>query len=101
MFSDDAERLVHDRCSAEAWPRCAGEQPLVMLDTIASHCIIFIHMEFEFDPVKSESNMAKHGIDFVGAQRLWEDMDVLEVPARTEDEPRYLVIGQIELYESE
>ena len=53
-------------------------------------------MEFEFDPVKSESNKDKHGIDFVGAQRLWEDMDVLEVPARTEDEPRYIVIGRID-----
>jgi len=53
-------------------------------------------MEFEFDPAKSESNKDKHGIDFVGAQRLWEDMDVLEVPARTEDEPRYIVIGRID-----
>jgi uncharacterized protein len=53
-------------------------------------------MEFEFDPAKSERNKDKHGIDFVGAQRLWEDMDVLEVPARTEDEPRYIVIGRID-----
>jgi uncharacterized DUF497 family protein len=27
-------------------------------------------MEFEFDPVKSEANKAKHGIDFVAAQEL-------------------------------
>ena len=28
---------------------------------------------FEFDAVKSESNLAKHGIDFFHAQLLWED----------------------------
>jgi hypothetical protein len=26
---------------------------------------------FEFDPRKSESNKAKHGIDFIEAQTLW------------------------------
>lgn len=50
---------------------------------------------FEFDPLKSESNLAKHNIDFVEAQRLWNDPMLLEVPAKTEDEPRYLVIGVI------
>ena len=53
-------------------------------------------MEFEFDPRKSASNQRKHGIDFVAGQALWEDADRLEVPARTEDEPRFLVIGRIE-----
>lgn len=48
---------------------------------------------FEFDPSKSESNRAKHGIDFVEAQSLWNDPMLLEIPAKTEDEPRYLVIG--------
>jgi uncharacterized protein len=52
-------------------------------------------MDFEFDPEKSAANRRKHGIDFVDAQRLWDDPDMVEVPARTEDEPRYLVIGQI------
>jgi uncharacterized DUF497 family protein len=52
-------------------------------------------MNFEFDPVKSESNKEKHGIDFVQAQALWEDPDLLEIPAKTEDEPRYLIIGRI------
>jgi uncharacterized DUF497 family protein len=40
-------------------------------------------MQFEFDPNKSESNRIKHGIDFMQAQRLWEDPDRLVVPART------------------
>ena len=52
-------------------------------------------MEFEFDPGKSNQNKTKHGIDFVAAQALWDDMDLLEVPARTEDEPRFLIVGRI------
>jgi uncharacterized protein len=51
---------------------------------------------FEFDPAKSKSNLAKHGIDFVEAQALWADPMLLEIPAKTDDEPRYLVIGLIE-----
>jgi uncharacterized DUF497 family protein len=46
--------------------------------------------------LKSEKNKEKHGIDFAEAQLIWEDMDRIEIPARTEDEPRYLVIGRIE-----
>ena len=52
-------------------------------------------MEFEFDPRKSASNRRKHGIDFVAAQALWDDSDRIEIPARTEDEPRFLVVGLI------
>jgi uncharacterized protein len=53
-------------------------------------------VSFEFDPAKSESNRTKHGIDFVEAQGLWNDPMLLEIPAKTEDEPRYLVIGLID-----
>jgi len=52
-------------------------------------------MEFEFDPAKSRANKTKHGIDFVKAQALWDDPDLLEIPARTSDEPRFVVIGLI------
>jgi uncharacterized DUF497 family protein len=51
--------------------------------------------EFEFDPAKSEANLLKHGIDFTEAQTLWRDTRRIEVPARTTDEPRWMVIGQI------
>ena len=51
---------------------------------------------FEFDAAKSESNRAKHGIDFVEAQSLWSDPMLLEIPAKTEDEPRFLAVGQID-----
>ena len=50
-------------------------------------------IEFEFDEQKSKANKKKHGIDFVEAQAIWDDPDVIEIPARTKDEPRYLVIG--------
>jgi uncharacterized protein len=52
-------------------------------------------MEFEFDIKKSRANKKKHGIDFVEAQTLWEDPNIIEIPAKTSDEPRFLVIGRI------
>jgi uncharacterized protein len=52
-------------------------------------------MEFEFDPRKNESNKNKHGIDFLEAQTLWDDPDLMEIPVWTDDEPRFLVIGKI------
>ncbi len=48
-------------------------------------------MEFEFDAKKSSSNKMKHGIDFRQAQKLWDDPDLIEIPVRTSDEPRFLV----------
>ena len=52
-------------------------------------------MEFEFDESKSQANKSKHGIDFVEAQALWMDESFVEIPARTEDEPRFVVVGMI------
>lgn len=52
--------------------------------------------QFEFDPVKSASNLAKHGIDFASAQALWHDPDRMEIPARSGDEVRWIVIGRID-----
>ncbi|MEO0409171.1 MAG: BrnT family toxin [Cyanobacteria bacterium P01_A01_bin.135] len=52
-------------------------------------------MRFEFDPAKSQANLQKHGIDFLDAQQIWIDSDRIEIPARTVDEPRFLVIGKI------
>lgn len=52
-------------------------------------------ISFEFDEAKSEANLLKHGINFVDAQALWDDPSLLEIPAKTEDEPRYLMIGLI------
>ncbi len=53
-------------------------------------------MVFEYDPNKSAENKRKHGIDFEDAQRLWADPGVMEIPARTSDEPRWLLNGKID-----
>ncbi len=50
-------------------------------------------IEFEYDEKKSTSNLRKYGIDFDTARGLWLDPDLLEIPARTEDETRFLVVG--------
>ena len=50
---------------------------------------------FEFDETKSQANLLKHGINFKDAQALWNDPRLLEILAKTEDEPRYLMIGLI------
>jgi len=52
-------------------------------------------MVFEFDSLKSELNKGKHGIDFTAAQQLWGDPGRVVIPARTSDEPRYLLIGMV------
>jgi uncharacterized protein len=36
------------------------------------------------------------GIDFEEAQALWADPALVEIPARTSDEARWLIIGKIE-----
>ncbi len=51
-------------------------------------------MHFEFDPRKSDSNKAKHGIDFVEAQALWKSKHVL-LGAKDALEKRYMIIGRI------
>ena len=52
-------------------------------------------MDFAFDPSKSATNLAKHGIDVARAQALWDDPERLEIPARSVDEPRTQVIGKV------
>ena len=52
-------------------------------------------MPFEFDENKSRSSLDKHGIDFLSARALWLDPYLLEIPAKTTDEPRFLIVGKI------
>ena len=40
-------------------------------------------ISFEFDRKKSLDNLNKHGIDFVDAQALWYDPDLIEVKANS------------------
>ena len=52
-------------------------------------------MEFEIDPEKNDKNKKKHGIGFFEAQALWDDPDLIEIPIRTSNESRFMVIGKI------
>jgi len=52
-------------------------------------------MVFEFEKIKSDSNVQKHGIDFISAQALWDDPDRIVIPARCTDEDRHMLIGMI------
>ncbi|MGM0367080.1 MAG: BrnT family toxin [Actinomycetota bacterium] len=52
-------------------------------------------MQFEFDKKKSNINKRKHGIDFYEAQKLWDDVNYIEIPAKNIDETRFIIIGKI------
>ena len=53
-------------------------------------------MKFEYDERKSQINKEKHNIDFVEAQKLWQDEYALVIPANIVDnEIRYALISKI------
>ena len=52
-------------------------------------------MTFEYDHVKSRKNLAKHGIDFVEAQKLWQGAMAV-FPSRHPGEQRELAVGMLE-----
>jgi len=53
-------------------------------------------IKFEFDENKSLINLKKHGIDFIEAQKLWQNKTSKIYPAKTIDEKRFLISGFIE-----
>ena len=53
-----------------------------------------IHMEFEWDPAKSQSNLRKHGIDFETAKSLWLDESRVEIRAPHPVEDRMVLIAK-------
>ena len=57
--------------------------------------IFYTMYNFEFDDRKSSSNLKKYGIDFVAAQELWNDPDLIEIQANSNNESRFLIIGRI------
>ena len=52
-------------------------------------------MRFQYDQKKSKSNLNKHGIDFERAQLLWDDPNLVELSARSDDELRSIVIARL------
>lgn len=51
-------------------------------------------MRFEFDPIKSNANLLKHGINFADATALWLDEKRLIVPAKNVQETRHAIIAE-------
>jgi uncharacterized protein len=58
-------------------------------------CSKIVSMSFEYDEQKSSANKLKHGIDFIEAQQIWDDPERVEIPARTTEEQRIMIIGRI------
>jgi len=50
-------------------------------------------MEFEFDSGKNLKNQEKHGISFEEAQELWDDEEAIQIPAISETEERFALLG--------
>lgn len=52
-------------------------------------------ISFQWDPKKSRSNLAKHGVSFEEAQTAFLDEEALliEDPDHSEDEDRFLLLG--------
>jgi uncharacterized DUF497 family protein len=53
-----------------------------------------IYMDFEWDPVKSRSNLRKHGIDFETARNLWLDENRVEIHAPHPVEDRMILVAK-------
>ncbi|KJH73368.1 BrnT family toxin [Aliterella atlantica] len=53
-------------------------------------------MNFEWDANKAVSNLSKHGVSFEEAQTVFDDSLYVDFydPKHSEDEERYLIIGQ-------
>ena len=51
-------------------------------------------MLFEFDQKKNESNIKNNDVSFEEARAIWEDPDLLVLPAKKKGEKRQLAIGK-------
>ena len=51
--------------------------------------------KFEWDKDKQLANLVKHGIDFIGAQAIFDDTDRIEGEIDRNGEKRYQTIGQV------
>ncbi len=53
-------------------------------------------MGFEWDEDKRHRNLAKHGIDFVDVEALFDGRPVFRQPSRYSEERRYLTTGIVD-----
>ena len=51
-------------------------------------------MIFEYDIVKSNMNVEKHKVSFEEVQEIWNDPDLVVLPARKRGEKRMMAIGK-------
>lgn len=52
-------------------------------------------MQFEWDERKARINLAKHGVSFETAKRVFKDWNMLEVMQDDEGEERWKAIGRV------
>jgi uncharacterized DUF497 family protein len=64
--------------------------------TCSYNCSYSIFMEFEWDEAKRRGNLAKHGVDFVDAQALFDGRPVLTVLSPRSGEERSATTGEID-----
>lgn len=69
-------------------------RPCLPVASRAVKAYFYITLVFEFDEGKSHAKREKHGTDFVQPQAIWSDPGLIEIPAVTVDEPRFLLIGR-------
>ena len=51
-------------------------------------------MRFVYDPLKNARNVEKHKVSFEDVLGIWDDPDLIVLPARKRGEKRFLAIGQ-------
>ena len=52
-------------------------------------------MKFEWDEAKSKETKSDRDLDFKDAREIWNDVEAVEITARSETEPRWAKIGFI------
>jgi len=52
-------------------------------------------MEYEWDENKRQSNLEKHGLDFVIAYKIHESLEKLTIPSHYPSEPRWIDIAPV------
>lgn len=54
-------------------------------------------MKYEWDPVKAEGNVLKHGVSFEAVDGFdWDRATIMEDRRQDYDEPRFIAVGAIE-----
>ena len=56
----------------------------------------FVASEFEWDPRKRQSNLAKHGLDFADAPRIFTRQPAIVAARQVGSEDRYIAVGLLE-----